>query len=221
MFYLIGQERKLQDRSRDQVREHRDEAGKIDEVRHRFGFATVNVDRVAERLEGVEANPERKDDAKERVELRVLKTEGLDEVVVTLDPEVEVLEETKRREIQQDRNQDRALLRVSARSAARQLFHRFAPDAPELPGVVRDDQADQPIHKRRREHERHEARFGPAVKNVAGENEPGISPALARPPKRVVAEQRDRQEMVNEDVRAKNHAAVPEPTARCELKTAS
>jgi len=90
---LLREERKLQDRSRDEVREHRDEAGKIDEVRHRFRLAAVNIDRVAQRLEGVEADSEREHHAKEGVELGVPETERLDHLVIAFDPEVEVLEE--------------------------------------------------------------------------------------------------------------------------------
>ena len=70
MFELIGEERELQDRPGDQVREHRDEAGEIDKVGHRLGFAAIDVDRVAERLKGVEADAERQHHAKERVQLR-------------------------------------------------------------------------------------------------------------------------------------------------------
>ena len=77
MFELIGEKGEFQDRPRDEMREHGNEAGEIDEVRHRLGLAAINVDRVAERLEGVEADAERQDDAEEGVELRVLKPERL------------------------------------------------------------------------------------------------------------------------------------------------
>src|SRR3982751_6474267 len=103
----------------------------------------------------------------------------------------------------------------------RQLFHGLVPDAPELPGVVRDDQAEQPVDERGGEHDRHKARLGPAIEEVAGENQPGVAPALAGAIERVIAEERDRQEVVDENVRAKNHARVPELAAHCELKTAS
>src|SRR5204863_7024931 len=63
----------------------------------------------------------------------------------------------------------------------------------------------EPVDEGRREHDRHEARLGPTVKNVAGENQPRGPPALARAPKRVIAEERDRQKIINENVRAKNH----------------
>jgi hypothetical protein len=203
------------------VGEHRNEAGEIDEIRHRLGFAAVDVDRVAQGLEGIEANAERQDDAKERVELGVLKAERLDEAIVTLDPEVEVFEKAERGEIQEDRDEDCAPLSSRTRPSMRQLFYRFVPDAPEFPGVVGDDQAHQPVDEGGREHERHEARLGPAVERIAGQDEPEISPTLAGAIERVIAEERDRQKIINENVRAKNHAPVPEPTAHCELKTAS
>ena len=65
-------------------------------------------------------------------------------------------------------------------AAERQLFDRLVQNAPEPPGVVRDDQAHQPVDERGREHERHEPRLGPAVKGVAGEDEPDVAPALRR-----------------------------------------
>jgi hypothetical protein len=216
IFELVGQERELEDRSRDQVREHGDEAGEIDEVRHRFGFAAVNVDRVAQRLEGVEADPEREDDSKKGVELCLLQPERLDQPVVAFDPEVEVFEKTECGEIQDDGDQDCVALGARARAAERELFHRLMQDAPKPPGVMRDDLADQPIHERRREHERHEARLGPAVEGVARENEPEIAPAVRRAAQRIIAGQRERQEIVDENVRAKNHAGVGELSPHCE-----
>ena len=99
MFDLIGEERELQDRSGHEMREHGNETGKIDKIRHRLRFTAVDIDCVAERLKGIEADPEWQNDAKERVELRVLKAERLDEAVVALDPEVEVFEEPEGGEV--------------------------------------------------------------------------------------------------------------------------
>ncbi len=62
--------------------------------------------------------------------------------------------------------------------------------------------------ERGREHERHETRLGPAVENVARQDEPAIPPSLGRADERVVAQQRERQEVVDKNVRAKNHAGV-------------
>ena len=136
--------------------------------------------------------------------------------VVAFDAEVEVFEEPERGEIEDDRDQDRVALRARAMAAERQLFHRLAQNAPEPPGIVRDDQAHQPIDERGREHQRHEARLGPAVEGVAGEDEPEIAPPLRRAAQRVIAGQRERQEIVNKNVRAENHAGVGELSLHCE-----
>ena len=84
-------------------------------------------------------------------------------------------------------------------------FYRLIPDSPDLPGVVRDDQAHQPIDKRCAEHQHDEPRLGPAVKCVSGNDQPGVTPALPRAKQRVINEQRERQKIVDENVRAKNH----------------
>src|SRR6478735_205430 len=95
MFELLGEKRELQDRSCDEVREHGNEAGEIDEVRHRLRLAAVDIDRVTERLESIEADPEWQDDAKECVPMGVRETERVDQPVVALNAEVEVFEETE------------------------------------------------------------------------------------------------------------------------------
>src|SRR5207247_2597971 len=103
IFELIGEERELENRPRDKVREHGHEAGEIDEVGHRLGVAAIDVDGVAERLKCVKADAERQHHAKKRVQLRALQPKALDERVVTIDSEVEVLEETQDNEIADDR----------------------------------------------------------------------------------------------------------------------
>ncbi len=221
MFELVGEKGEFQDRPRDEMREHGNEAGEIDEVRHRLGLAAIDVDRVAERLEGVEADAERQDDAEEGVELRVVKSEPFGQGVPALDPEVEVLEESEDREIQDDRDPNGVALGPGARRAARQLFHRLAQDAPESPGVVRDDQTHQPVDERGREHQRHEARLGPSVKDVAGQDEPAVAPALRRADEQVVAQQRERQEVVDKNVRTKNHAGIRRLKCRLRIKNST
>ena len=208
MFELIGEKGEFQDRSRDEVGKHRNEAGKIDEVRHRLGFAAINVDRVTERLKRVETDAERQNNAEEGVELRVVKPERFRQSVPAFDPEVEIFEETERREIQDDGDDDCAMLGSGARRATGQLFHRLAQDAPESPAVVRDDQTHQPIDESGREHERHETRLCPTVEDVAGQDQPAVPPPLRRADERVVAQQRERQEVVDKNVRTKNHAGI-------------
>src|SRR5205085_11052370 len=113
-------------------------------------FAAINVDRVTERLESVEADPERQHDAEERVELREPERGG--ERVVILDPEVEVFEKAERSEIEQDRDEDGVALSARAWCAPRELGHRLVQHAPEFPGAMRDDQTHQPVDERRRKH---------------------------------------------------------------------
>src|SRR5947207_8893001 len=107
---------------------------------------------------------------------------------------------------------------AGSRRAARQLFHRLAQNAPESPRVVRDDQTHQPIDECGREHKRHETWLGPAIKGVAGQNEPAVPPPLGRADEGAVAEQRERQEVVDKNVRTKNHASrwIVRSTARCQ-----
>ena len=85
-------------------------------------------------------------------------------------------------------------------------FYRLIPDSPHLPGVVRNDQAHQPIDKRCTEHQHDEPRLGPAVKCVSGNDQPGVTPALPRAKQRVINEQREGQKIVDENVRTKYHA---------------
>src|SRR5262249_19343431 len=75
-----------------------------------------------------------------------------------------------------------------------------------LPGVVRDHQAHEPVDKRCAEHERHEPRLGPPVKCISRNDQPGVTPPLPRAKQGVINEQRERQKIVNENVRAKYHA---------------
>src|SRR5437870_3531701 len=130
------------------MREHRHEAGKIDEVRHRFGFAAIDVDGVTERLKRVETDPEWQHHAKERVPLRGRKPKILNQRVVAIDAEVEVFEETENNEIGNDRRGDRDS--PNARSAMRRIDNCdwLMPMAPEQPGIVRDYQTHQPIDER-------------------------------------------------------------------------
>ena len=92
-----------------------------------------------------------------------------------------------------------------ARFAADKFAHRSMPDAPDLPGVMRDGEADEPIDEGRAEHQQRETRLGPSVEGVPRNDQPEISPALRCAPERVIPEQRNREKIVNEDVRTKDH----------------
>ena len=71
-----------------------------------------------------------------------------------------------------------------------------------------DDQTHQPIGERGGEHQRHETWLRPAIKGVAGQNEPAVAPPLRCPGEQVVPKERNWQEVVDENVRAENHAKV-------------
>src|ERR1043166_1157081 len=133
MFQLIGEKRKLENRTGDKVRKHRDETGKIDEVRHRLGLAAINVDRVTERLKCVKADPERENHAKERVPLGIVKSKAVNQRVVTIDSEVEVFEEAQANEIGNNRRRDRDAPRACSAMSRIDNFDRFAPFTPNAP----------------------------------------------------------------------------------------
>ena len=105
-FDLIGQKREFQDRSGHEVGEHRDEARKISQARHRAGLAAIDIDGVTHGLERVEADPERKNYFKKRIPLPTFQSHRLGESVVTLNPEIEVFKKTEHHEVQDDRNCD-------------------------------------------------------------------------------------------------------------------
>src|SRR4029077_19434308 len=106
MFQLVGQKRELEDRPGDQVRKHRNEAGKVDEIGHRFGFAAINVDGVTQRLKSVEADTEGQNHAKKRVPLEMPEPGGGNERVVSVDAKVEILEKAESKEIGDDRGRN-------------------------------------------------------------------------------------------------------------------
>jgi hypothetical protein len=70
-----------------------------------------------------------------------------------------------------------------------------------------DDETDQPIEQGRPKHQRDEARLGPPVKGVSKYYEDKIAPALRSAEERIVNQQRERQEIENEKVRAEDHGS--------------
>ena len=100
---LVGDLREADDGAGDQLREHGDVAGKVDEVADGSRIAAIDVDRIAHRLERVEADPERKGDPQRRLEPEMAESEPADEGVVAVEAEVEVLEESEQREIRGQR----------------------------------------------------------------------------------------------------------------------
>src|SRR5262249_12859476 len=110
MLQLIGEKGELQDRPRNQMREHRHEAGKIDEVGHRFGLAAIDVDGVAKCLECVETDAERQHHAEERFPLKMTEANGADDFVICFNAKVEIFEKTERHQIAHDRDSNGSVL---------------------------------------------------------------------------------------------------------------
>ena len=85
------------DRSSDQLGEVRDVGGEEHKVLRRPQVPAVNVDRVRHRLERVEADADRKDDARQRA--RRAEPDGLEKRGKALDEEAEVLEDSQDSEV--------------------------------------------------------------------------------------------------------------------------
>ena len=105
---LRQQERGALDRAGHQVREERDEHGDVEQAAPRAQLAAIDVDRVAHRLEGVERDADRQDDAQHRQACTVSPTAASTACDV-VDEEVEVLEEPEHPEVR-----DRCSARGSA-----------------------------------------------------------------------------------------------------------
>ena len=142
---LFGEEGELQDRSGDEVREHRDEAGEINEVGHRLRVAAIHVNDVAERLKRVEADAERQHDAQRGIPLQMAEAERAEERIERIEAEVEVFEKAEREEIADDGAEQRAPLRGAARGFRIERRRVLSPRPPHAPVVVRDHEAEQPV----------------------------------------------------------------------------
>jgi len=103
----------------DEVREERQEEAVVEERAERFAAAEVDVDRVAERLERVEADPERQDDAEHVLIHGCMQTEYPHEFDVRVRREIEVLEEGEDAEVAEDGGEERGALA----ELRRRLFH--------------------------------------------------------------------------------------------------
>ena len=97
---LRQQERGALDRPGHQVRKERDERGDVEQVAARVELAAVDVDRVAHRLERVERDPDRQQDAQRRLVPR--QPHRRQHRVHVVDEEVEVLEEPEHAEVRDD-----------------------------------------------------------------------------------------------------------------------
>jgi hypothetical protein len=98
-------------------------------------------------------------------------------------------------------------LRLASACPALEDLHGFAPGAPNIPAIVRNDEADEPIEQRRAEHQRDEARLSPSVKCIAEDDQNKVAPTLRRSKKGVISQQGERQEIIYEQMRAKDHGS--------------
>ena len=73
---LRQQERRALDRAGHEVRKERDEDGDVEQAAPRAQLAAVDVDRVAHRLERVERDPDRQQDAQRRLARRQIPAEA-------------------------------------------------------------------------------------------------------------------------------------------------
>ena len=96
-FNLRQQERGALNRAGDEVREERYEHGEIEQAAPRVQLAAIDVDRVTHRLERVERDADRQEDAKCR--LVHDEPERRQDAGDVLDEEVEVLEEPEHAEV--------------------------------------------------------------------------------------------------------------------------
>ena len=117
---LVGHVAEPDDRAGDELREHADEAGEVDEAPDRARLAAIDVNRVAHRLEGVEADAERQRHAQGGVPVPRGQAERCQQGVVILEAEVEVLEESQERQVADHRHRQGELLASRSRTSCRQ-----------------------------------------------------------------------------------------------------
>ena len=169
------------DRTCDELREHRNVAGIVDEVRDDLCIAAVDVDHVTHALERVEADAERQDHAEEAQILRFRDAESRHRRVVVVQPEIEILEEPEDRQVADDGDRDEQLLprRVCAHQATVRV-----------------------VHARVEQHQQAEPRVCPAIEDVAEDRQREVAKLLRRG---IVPQQRQRQEEKDEKIGGKDH----------------
>ncbi len=113
--------------------------------------------------------------------MKVPQTQRLKCGVVSINPEVEIFKETEHRQVGYNRHGDGQPLSRRFWLSTIQRPDWLVRDSPDLPRVVRDDQAHEPVDRGRREHQQRESRLGPSVKRVTGKDQPQIAPTLRRP----------------------------------------
>ena len=200
---LFGEEGELEDGACDKVGEHGGEAGEIDEVLHGCSVSAIDVDDVAEGLEGVEADAEgeREMDGGNPVNGEL---ERVAELGQGGEAEIPVFEESERGEVTGDGEGEGLFL--AGRAGA--LFGQGLRRGVGLPGgplVFGDDEAEEPVEGRGGEHEEDERGFGPSVESVSCEGEPQVPLSGRLVSQEEVAEEGEREEAVDENVGTEDH----------------
>lgn len=173
---LVDQVLEAQHRAGDQVREDRDEGGEVDQVVGRRGIAAVDVDDVADRLEGVEGDADRQQDVGQHERLHA---ERGDDLVEAVDAEVGVLEVPEHAEVDHHAEDQPALRGPGA--------YAGGADAQADPVVEDGDPGEQ----------QEEVHPPPGVEHVAGDQQQQVPVTFAA---QVVQAEKDRQEQEQEHV---------------------
>ncbi len=201
---LIGHVLEADDRPGHQLGKHGHVAPEVDGISDRRGVAAKNVDRIAHRLERVEADAQRQRHLEHAFQPHAGQAERLHQGCVVEREKVEVLEEPQQREVGDHRDRQRPALTPGPRLARRQQRDGGAPRR----GLQLADerQAAEVVDERRDEHQDHEQRIRPAVENVADRRERQVlQPARAE----VVQHQRCGQKVEQKQVRTENHDGFP------------
>ena len=92
---LVRNLRESDDGPRHELRKHRDIAREVDEVSERSSMTTVDVDGVAHRLEGVEADSQRQHHSNHPLDLELRQAQPARDRVEVVGGKIEVLEESQ------------------------------------------------------------------------------------------------------------------------------
>ena len=174
---LVGDVLEADDRTCDELREHRNVARVVDEVRHDLRIAAIDVDHVAHALERVEADAERQNHTEEPEILRLRDAQRRHRRVVVVEPEVEVLEEAEDCQVADDGDRHEQLL--PRRICAHQTAVRV-------------------VHARVEQHQQAEPGIRPPVEDVAEDRQREVTEFLRRG---IIPQQRQRQKEKNEEIR--------------------
>ena len=143
---LIGNIVIFDNRSRNQRREQSDIQPQLQQIALRAYFAAINVNNIRHRLKRIKRNADGQNDF-QQVKVRS------ERFVDVFDNEIRILEVKQKRQIQYQRYGDRRFFAA----------HPF------------DAQRTCPVQQNRSQHNRQIARFAPAVKNNAGEQQPPVA----------------------------------------------